>query len=85
MIRSPLPDARRGGEIAEGRKIPTPLYIIWGEQRPMAKASTLAVWRQVAGDVRGEGVPGSAHYIPAQRPEAVARHITRSADELGLS
>lgn len=71
-------------EIAAGRKIRTPLYIIWGEQGPMARAPALEVWRQVAEDVRGEGVPDSAHYIPEQQPEAVVRHIIQFADELGL-
>ena len=39
-------------------------------------------WRQVADDVRGEAVAGSAHYVHEQQPEATVRHIMRFADEL---
>jgi haloacetate dehalogenase len=67
-----------------GRKIHTPLYVIWGDRGPSAGAPVLEAWREMAEDVRGEVVQGSGHYVQEQQPEAVARHILKFADLLGL-
>jgi haloacetate dehalogenase len=71
-------------QVRAGRKLRTPLYVVWGAQGPAAGAPVLEAWRQVAESVRGEAVPESGHYVQEQQPEAVARHILRFADELGL-
>ncbi|MCH8849139.1 MAG: alpha/beta hydrolase [Chloroflexi bacterium] len=72
-------------ETASGARIRTPMYFIWGADGPVGGAPVLDAWRQVADDIRGgEAVPGAAHYVHEQQPEATVRHIMRFADELGL-
>ena len=71
-------------EAASGRKIRTPICVIWGADGSSGGAPVVEAWRQVADDVRGEEVAGSAHYVHEQQPEAMARHIMRFADELEL-
>ena len=71
-------------ESRSGKKIRTPLYLIWGGSGPSANAPVLDLWRQVADDVRGEVVPDAGHYLQEQQPEATARHLIRFADGLGV-
>lgn len=88
-----LADYRAGSEIdaaywaeeaASGRQIAVPIYAIWGQRGPSANASVLDAWRKVAGDVQGEVVPDTAHYIQEEQPEATVQHILRFADYLRL-
>ncbi len=71
-------------EVAAGRKLAVPVLSIWGASGPSARADVLAAWREVADDVRGGPVEGSAHYVQEQQPEAVVSAIMAFADELGL-
>ena len=71
-------------EVAAGRKLAVPVLSIWGASGPSARADVLAAWREVADDVRGGPVEGSAHYVQEQQPEAVVSAIMALADELGL-
>ena len=71
-------------EVAAGRKLAVPVLSIWGASGPSARADVLAAWREVADDVRGGPVEGSAHYVQEQQPEAVVSAIMGFADELGL-
>ena len=66
-----------------GRKIKTPLYVIWGGRGPMGNSPVLDRWREVAERVDGEVVPDSAHYVQEERPETVVEHIFRFADHVG--
>ena len=70
---------------ASGAKMSTPVCAIWGADGSTGGAPVLDAWRQVADDVRGEEVPGAAHYVHEQQPEATVRHIMRFADELGIA
>ena len=72
------------GEATAGRKIQTPVYVIWGGRGPTANAPVLDVWRRVAERVDGAEVPDSAHYIPEEQPQATVGHINRFADALGI-
>ena len=68
----------------QGRKIQTPLYVIWGEKGGLARQKVLDIWREVAVNVRGEVVPESSHFVAEEQPQAVVDHIMSFADELGL-
>ena len=67
-----------------GNTITTPLLILWAGRGPSANAPVLEAWQRVAGNVRGEVIPDTAHYIQEEQPEAVVNHIRRFADELGI-
>jgi haloacetate dehalogenase len=67
-----------------GRKIQTPVYVVWGANGNLGGRPVLDAWRDVAQDVRGEAVSDCSHYIPEEQPEATVGHIFRFADELGL-
>ncbi|MDE2837004.1 MAG: alpha/beta hydrolase [Chloroflexota bacterium] len=71
-------------EVAAGRKIAVPMLSIWGASGPSVNADVLGAWREVADDVRGWPVDGSAHYVHEQQPEATVAAILGFADELGL-
>ena len=71
-------------EVAAGRKITVPVLSIWGGSGPSANADVLGAWREVADDVRGWPIEGSAHYVQEQQPEATVAAILGFADELGL-
>ena len=72
-------------EVASGRRIRTPICVIWGADGSNGGAPVVEAWRQVADDVRGAEVAGSGHYVHEQQPEATVRHIMRFADELGIA
>ena len=71
-------------ELAAGRRIEVPLLLLWGAEGNLRDAPVLEEWRKRAVDVRGHAVPGSAHYIPEEQPEAVIGAIARFAAELGF-
>ena len=71
-------------ELAAGRRIRTPMCVIWGADGSNGGAPVVEAWRQVADDVRGEEVSGAGHYVHEQQPEATVGHIMRFADELGV-
>ena len=70
---------------AAGRKIQTPVYLLWGATGPARDSSMRDLWRPLAADVRGEGIPNANHYFMETQPEETVRHILKFADELGLS
>ena len=71
-------------QMAAGRKIETPLYIIWGDKGAAANAPVLDAWHQAATNVRGEVVANAGHYVHEMQPKATIAHIMRFADELGV-
>lgn len=71
-------------EVAAGRRITTPVLAIWGGSGPSANADVLGAWREVADDVRGWPVEGSAHYVQEQQPEAVIAALLGFAGEIGV-
>jgi haloacetate dehalogenase len=55
---------------AAGRKISTPLLVLWGERGlGGGDAATLDVWRQWAGNVQGRPIAGG-HFLPEENPQA---------------
>ena len=71
-------------ETAAGRRLTVPTLAIWGASGPSANADVLAAWREVADDVRGWPIEGSAHYVQEQQPVATTAALLAFADELGL-
>jgi haloacetate dehalogenase len=58
-------------DIAAGKKLPMPLYVLWGEHGAVGKNfDVLALWRERADDVSGQALP-SGHYIAEEAPEAL--------------
>ena len=55
-----------------GRKISSPLLVLWGARRSRARLDE--VWKMWAGDVRGEPVE-CGHFIPEEAPEATLQHL----------
>lgn len=66
-----------------GEKMRVPVLALWGGRGPTANAPVIEAWREVAEDVRGEVVAGSAHYVQEEQPEFIASRILAFADELG--
>ena len=59
----------------EGRKVTCPLLVLWGLEGAVEKCfDVLALWRQRAEDVRGEGLPGG-HYLAEELPDEVAERF----------
>ena len=53
---------------AVGRKIACPVQILWGGKGALAAwYDTLAIWREWAGDVRGQAID-CGHFIPEEKP-----------------
>jgi haloacetate dehalogenase len=67
-----------------GNKITPPVCVLWAERGPCAPAPVLEVWHTAADDIRGTMIPGCAHYLQEEQPEAVVEHIWRFADELDI-
>ena len=91
-VESVLYDYRAGLEVDPahfqemydaGRKIVTPLYVIWGGRGPMGSAPVLDRWREVAEQVDGGVVTESAHYVQEEQPGDVVRHVARFAAQVG--
>ena len=58
-------------DIAAGKKLAMPLYVLWGEQGAVGKNfDVLALWRERAQDVSGQALP-CGHYIAEEAPEAL--------------
>lgn len=67
-------DLRHDDEDA-GRKVTCPLLVLWGLEGTVDKCfDVLALWRQRAEDVRGEGLPGG-HYLAEELPDEVAERF----------
>ena len=67
-------DIRHDDEDA-GRKVECPLLALWGRDGVIERCfAPLALWRERAGDVRGEVLPGG-HYLAEELPELVAEKL----------
>jgi len=81
MIHATCEDYRAGitcdctfdeADRAAGRKIRSPLLVLWGARRSRARLDE--VWKMWAQDVRGEPVE-CGHFIPEEAPEATLQHL----------
>jgi haloacetate dehalogenase len=68
-------------ENAAGKRLTTPALLLWGDRGNLADQPVLDIWRKVATDVRGEGIPDCGHYLPEEQPAIVADRLLRFADE----
>ena len=76
-IRATCDEYRAGASIDlehdradRGRKVATPLHILWGRQSGQGSGyDMLAVWREHAETVTGQPI-GSGHFIPEEAPDA---------------
>ncbi|WP_433220615.1 alpha/beta fold hydrolase [Dactylosporangium sp. CS-047395] len=61
---------------ARGRTIQAPVLFLWGARGAVAQLypDPLAIWREFAGDVRGEPVP-VGHFIPEEAPQDTAHRL----------
>lgn len=58
-----------------GKKVTTPLLILWGGRGlGGGDSSTLDIWRRWATDVRGEEIKGG-HFLPEENPEATLKAL----------
>ena len=56
---------------AAGRKLECPVLVLWGAQGFVGREyEPLSVWREYAGDVRGEALP-TGHFLPEEAPDLV--------------
>jgi haloacetate dehalogenase len=68
-----------------GRRINTPLCILWGGRTGPDPAAMLDAWRALASDVRGGPVPDAGHYLQEEQPGRVVAAIIAFAQELGVA
>ena len=82
-LRAGFEDYRAGGTIDllhdradAGRKITAPTLLLWATEGGLGKSrSILDIWRDLADDVRGEGVPESGHFLAEEQPQVVAAKL----------
>jgi haloacetate dehalogenase len=67
--------------LSSGRKIQTPVLVLWAAKGPVAGAPVLELWQTAADNVRGTEITNTAHYLQEEQPEEVARHMLQFADE----
>lgn len=72
---------RYRAERAAGRRLAPPCLLLWGDRGNLADQRVLEIWRAVASDVRGAAIADCGHYLPEERPEAVAGHLLQFARE----
>lgn len=59
------------------RRIGCPVLALWGAQRPQERRwDPLAIWREWADDVQGEGLP-CGHFLPEEAPADVVAALHR--------
>lgn len=58
------------------RRVTCPMLVLWGEENTVwDRFDMLAVWRDRAKQVEGQGLP-CGHYLPEEAPEETLRHLT---------
>lgn len=81
-LRAGFEDYRAGGTVDlvhdaadAGRRIKAPTLILWATEGGDAKQGLLDIWRELADDVRGEGIPECGHFLAEEQPQAVAARL----------
>jgi haloacetate dehalogenase len=65
------------------RRVTCPLLALWGERSLVGTSyDSLRLWREVANDVRGRGLPG-AHNLPEELPQEVLQEILAFMPRVG--
>nr|BFD94255.1 alpha/beta hydrolase [Kitasatospora sp. Xyl93] len=60
-----------------GRRLTVPTLLLGGDRDPVIRPSLLSPTGAPADDLRAEVVSGCGHYLPHERPEAVAEAVRR--------
>jgi pimeloyl-ACP methyl ester carboxylesterase len=58
-----------------GRRLTVPTLLLYGAGDPVVTAARIGPWQDHADDMRAEAIPGAAHFIPEEAPEAVLAHL----------
>lgn len=67
--------AHDAADLEAGRKIACPVLALWGERgNPASGPDPLGLWRQWAGDVRGEAL-ATGHFLAEEDPEATLARL----------
>lgn len=66
-------------DVSAGRRISCPLLALWSDKGGLncwyeEEGGPLAIWRTMAGDVRGEPVPGG-HFFPEEYPTSITEKL----------
>lgn len=73
---------RYRAERAAGGRVTVPVALLWGDRGNLADQPVTEIWREVATDVRcAVEIEDCGHYLPEERPEVVAEHLLRFADD----
>jgi haloacetate dehalogenase len=77
--RATFPDDLDADEAsaAAGQRLRMPLLALWGDAGLPSRLPVLDIWRAYADDVRGQAIPDCGHFLPEERPEAVAELLLR--------
>ena len=62
------------GRYADAR-LTVPTLLMYGEEDPVINAERLGPWQEHADDMRVEEIPGAAHFLPEEVPDAVLEHL----------
>lgn len=60
---------------AAGRILQQPVLALWGGMGGLRNRDVLGIWRQYASDVTGRALADCGHYVPEERPKAVAEAL----------
>jgi pimeloyl-ACP methyl ester carboxylesterase len=58
-----------------GRRLTVPTLLLYGEGDPVITAARIGPWQDHADDMEVEAIPGAAHFIPEEAPEAVLERL----------
>ncbi len=65
------------------KKLSCPVLVLWGDENPLNKGVDLvSIWQERANNVQGHSMP-SAHWIPEQVPDLVAKDVTEFIEKEG--
>lgn len=65
----------------DGRRLPVPTRIVLAGNDPVMTEARLGPWRGTADDLRISTAAGAGHYIPSDRPDAVAAAVRELASQ----
>ena len=52
-----------------------PTLLLYGADDPVVTAERIGPWQDHADDMRVEEIPGAAHFLPEEAPEAVLERL----------
>jgi haloacetate dehalogenase len=81
--RATFPDDLEADEasFAAGQRLQMPLLALWGAAGLPSRLPVLDIWREYAGDVRGQAIPDCGHFLAEERPAEVAEQLRRFLEQ----